>query len=65
MATNYRHVFPEGSSVNDGISEKFCSLSYVGVQDVIQGILTYGKGALLAKVVICNAYRIVPIHPDD
>ena len=57
--------FPEGSSVNDGISEKFCSLSYVGVQDAIQGILTYGKGALLAKVDIRNAYRVVPIHPDD
>ena len=57
--------FPGGSSVNDRISEKLCSISYIGVQDAIHGILTYGKGALLAKVDIRNAHRVIPTHPGD
>ena len=56
---------PEGFSVNDGIPEALCSLSYVNIRDAIRGVLANGQGALLAKVDIRNAYRNVPIHPDD
>ena len=56
---------PEGFSVNDDIPEVLCSLSYVTINDTIQGILAYGWGTLLAKVYICNAYRTVPVHLDD
>ena len=28
-------------------------------------MLQLGKGALLAKLDIQHAYRIVPVHPDD
>ena len=31
---------PEGASVNDGIQEAHCSLSYMGVQDAAQGLLS-------------------------
>ena len=42
-----------------------CSLSYVTINDAIQGILAYGRDTLLAKVDICSAYRTVSVHPDD
>ena len=56
---------PEGGSVNDGIRDSWCSLSYVSVADVIRRITLYGRGALMVKVDIHNVYRVVPIHPDD
>ena len=56
---------PEGFSVNDGIPEALCSLSYVTINDAVQGVLAYRQGALLAKVDIRSAYRTVPVHPDD
>ena len=56
---------PEGGSVNDGIDESFCSLSYVSIDDAVQAIRKKGRGSLLAKVDIRSAYRIVPVHPED
>lgn len=56
---------PPGMSVNDGIPSEACSLSYVKVDDAAQVILSLGVGALLAKVDIKSAYRIVPVHPQD
>ena len=56
---------PEGSSVNGGISEKLSSLTYVGIEDAVKGIVGYGKGTLLAKVDVKHAYRNIPVHPDD
>ena len=56
---------PEGASINDGISESLCSLSYVSVSDAVRNITLQGQGALLAKLDIKSAYRNVPIHPED
>ena len=56
---------PEGFSVNDGIGESLCSLSYVGVEDAVRGICSYGEGTLLAKVDVKSAYRCIPVNPDD
>jgi hypothetical protein len=56
---------PEGHSVNDGISKDLSSLSYVSVDDVVAGIVQRGRGTLLAKMDIRQAYRNVPIHPTD
>ena len=56
---------PEGRSVNDGIQEKWCSLSYISVDDAARTILEKGRGALMAKVDIKSAFRIVPVHPED
>ena len=56
---------PEGGSVNDGIRESWCSLTYATVDDAIRGIVSNGKGALLIKVDIRSAYRVVQIYPDD
>ena len=56
---------PEGRSVNDGISKDLCSLSYVSVAKAAEAVSRMGPGALLAKVDIRSAYRMLPIHPDD
>ena len=56
---------PTGNSVNDGIAPDSCSLSYISVDDISGVIVSVGKGALLAKVDIKSAYRIMPVHPED
>ena len=57
--------FPPGSSVNNRISKVTCSLSYVGVQEAARGIITRGRGTLMAKVDVKSAYCQIPVHPDD
>ena len=42
-----------------------CSLSYATVEDTTRRIVTYKTGALLIKIDIHNAYRVVSVHPDD
>ena len=56
---------PAGASVNDGIRMELCSLSYTSVDVVAEKVLGMGKGTLLAKMDIKQAYRMVPVHPED
>ena len=51
--------------MNDGIDSELCALSYISVEDVAKTILALGRGALMAKVDIRNAYRLMPMHPDE
>ena len=57
--------FPEENSVNDMIGPSLCSLSYITVQQVAQQAMLLGRGALLAKIDIKAAYRLVPVSPAD
>ena len=57
--------FPENASVNDGISPSLCSLHYTSVQRVATAAMGLGHGALLAKLDIKSAYRLLPVHPQD
>ena len=56
---------PEGRSVNDGICKELASVAYVSVDDVVACILRLGKGTFMAKRDIKQAYRNIPVHPDD
>ena len=56
---------PEDASVNDGIEKEICSLSYTSVDAVADKVMALGRGAMLAKMDIKQAYRMVPIHPQD
>ena len=56
---------PAGSSINDGISQACCSLSYISLDEVAKIVAGIGQGALLGKMDIKSAYRIVPVHPED
>ena len=41
------------------------SITYARVDDAVSTILQLGRGALLIKLDLKHAYRIVPVHPDD
>ena len=53
-------TFPEGMGVNDSIDPQYCSLEYVSVDEVALAAAGLGKGSLLAKIDIRDAYRLVP-----
>ena len=57
--------FPPGRSVNDDIDPEFCSLAYTTVDRVAEIAASIGRGALLAKVDIESAYRLIPVRPHD
>ena len=57
--------FPLGHSVNAGIDKSEFPVCYTKVDDAIRLITRLGRGALMAKIDIKHAYRIVPVHPDD
>ena len=54
-----------GRSVNDGIKQRLCSMSYITVDTVAKELASLGLGALMAKLDIEAAYRLVPVHPDE
>jgi hypothetical protein len=56
---------PKWETINDGIDSAACSVSYASVDDAVRCIRALGRGSLLAKFDIANAYRAVPVHPDD
>ena len=53
---------PPGASTNDGIATEQCSLKYTSVDEAV---LRLSRGSRLIKIDLKNAYRIVPIHPDN
>ena len=57
--------FPTNLSINDGIDKQGCSISYITIDEVVDSILRMGRGTLMAKADIKQAYRIVPVHPED
>ena len=56
---------PKNVSVNDGSDPALSSLSYVSIDHLSSLILTLGRGVLLVKADIKEAYWMVPIHPQD
>lgn len=56
---------PDGHSVNDGVQKDLASLSYISVDDVVAEVLKKGRGTLLAKMDVKQAYRNIPVHPKD
>lgn len=57
--------YPNGRSVNDCIPSEVCSLRYPSVDDAVQFILSLGRYTQLVKIDLKNAYRILPVHPED
>ena len=57
--------FPFDHSVNDGIDKDEFSLHYCSIKHAIDLIIKIGKGALMGKVDIKSAYRIIPVRPSD
>lgn len=57
--------YPEGMSINHNIPKDLCTVQYQSVETAINIIRQLGRGALLAKTDLENAYKQIPIHPDD
>ena len=57
--------FPVSHSVDDGINKEEFTVTYSRVSDAIALIIKTGRGALVGKVDIKSAYRIIQIHASD
>ena len=56
---------PAGLSVNNFISKDSYSLQYASVDKAIAMLQRHGKGVLMAKTDVKQAFRLVPVHPID
>ena len=57
--------YPSGGSVSNQIMGFLCSLSHVSVELATQTVLQLDRGTLLSKMDIRDAYRNIPLHPED
>ena len=57
--------FPPGKSVNDGIPQEWGSLEYTTFDDAVDALLQQGKGAILVKRDLKDAFRHVPVATSD
>jgi hypothetical protein len=57
--------WPPGKSINDGIDTDDCKVQYMRIDDVVQYIRTLGKGTLLAKLDLEDAFNHVLVRPED
>ncbi len=51
--------------MNDGICKELATLSYVSLDEVAETAAKLGRGTWMAKMDIKQAYRQVPVHPQD
>ena len=68
MTTHCGPVLTSRGSVNDGISMVWSSVSYVSIDHLLALVIRMGKGALLLKLAKADtkeAYRMLPVHPED
>lgn len=57
--------YPPSFSINEQIDPQFTTVTYTSFDTVVQTISKLGPMALLAKVDIKNAFRLLPIYPGD
>ena len=57
--------FPKGFSVNDHIAEEYSTVNYATIGKAISFVKQAGPGCFMAKTDICNAFRLIPIQPED
>jgi len=56
---------PQGMSINDGIDSGLSSLSYSSIDHLASLVVSEGRGSFLVKADIKEAYRMIPVHPED
>ena len=61
----YHLSVPPGLSINDFIDSDSYSLSYCSVDDAYTIINELGTGALLSKIDLKNAIRLIPVQQSD
>ena len=63
LITHLSH--PCNSSVNDFIDPEVCKVKYSSMDKVLDMISLLGKGALLGKIDISQAFRLLIVNPAD
>ena len=61
----YHLSAPQNFSINDFIDPPLYSLSYCTIDDAYRIINTLGPGALMSKIDLKNAFRLIPVRPKD
>ena len=56
---------PHGQSVNEYISKDDFSVKFTKFDDAVDMVSRLGKGALMAKIDIKHAFRLLPVHSND
>ena len=56
---------PRGASVNDNHRWGFTHIAFSSVEDAAHLMHYLSLNTLLAKMEVCEAYRLVPVHPED
>ena len=56
---------PSDHSINEGICPERSDLSYISVDHLAAMILLEGQGSFMVKADIKEAYRMIPIYPQD
>ena len=64
MAHEHLSASP-GQNINDYISKEEFSLRYASIDDATRMLSALGKGALMAKVDLKSAFRMVPVCRND
>ncbi|KAJ3534181.1 hypothetical protein NMY22_g7033 [Coprinellus aureogranulatus] len=57
--------WPDGSSVNDGISDSEASINYDMVDKAITDLASSGRGSLMIKLDLESAFRHIPVRQAD
>jgi len=56
---------PEDRSVNDGITKESCSFHNTSINEAAVRVLACGPGTLMAKMDVQQAYRNIPVAPEN
>eukprot|EP00079_Xenopus_tropicalis_P012677 XP_002939985.2 PREDICTED: uncharacterized protein LOC100487960 isoform X1 [Xenopus tropicalis] len=56
---------PKGGSVNDEIDRELVRVCYTSFDEAIRLVKEAGRGALMAKVDVESAFRLLPVHPES
>jgi hypothetical protein len=57
--------WPAGNSVNDGIPDTEAKIRYESFESALRLIRSFGRGTLLAKLDLQDAFRHIPVRPQD
>ena len=56
---------PKDASVNDATRRQYTHLAYLSVDDTAHAMHHLGRESLMAKIDVKEAYKIIPVHPED
>ena len=65
MRLNFDLSFPNGSSINEGISREYAAVSYTSFDAVVDMVLKEDRGCSSLNIDVKSAFRFLPIHPSD